>query len=531
MITSEVLNQTLPQMLAETCERFPERSAIYFKGQTRDYRSVQEDVYRFAAGLAALGIAKGDRVAIMLPNCPQYVIAYYGILSAGGIVVQVNPMSTADELDYYLGDSGAKAMVVFKQFLPTLAKTQLAGKGLKKIVVELPPVTHEQSDHAVTYTELLASAQPEAPIVDLTPEDVAVLQYTGGTTGRSKGAMLTHRNLMANAYQVLLMIGTDYQNPERVLNVLPLFHVYGMTVGMNAALLGGSQMIILPRFDLMETLETIRQTRPTVFPGAPTMYVAINSHPQVEEYGISSIRLCISGSAPLPVEVIKEFEAKTGGTILEGYGLSEASPGTHFNPMERRKPGSIGKPLTFTEAKVVDLHDGTTEMPPGEAGELIVRGPQVMKGYWNMPEETEVALRNGWLYTGDIARTDEEGYFYIVDRKKDMIIASGFNVYPREVEEVLYQHPSVQEAVVVGVPDTYRGETVHAIIVPRADKVLTEEEIIAFCREKMAAYKVPRHVEFRSSLPKTAVGKILRRTVKDEVVKQYSSSMAKDDPA
>ncbi len=521
-MTADVWNQTLTRMLAHSCKRFPERAALFFRGETWDYRSLLADVNRLANGLLTQGIRKGDRVAIMLPNCPQYVVAYYGILAAGAIVVQVNPMSTANELAYFLRDSGAKALILAEPFLPQLAALQKQRQELKSIIVPVSAASSAEQEGELTYAQLLSLGQPVSPEIAQSADDVAVLQYTGGTTGRSKGAMLTHRNLLANAYQVYVMFGGEQETQDRVLNVLPLFHVYGMTVGMNAALLGGSLMIILPRFDLQETLETIRETRPTIFPGAPTMYVAINAHPQAEAYGISSIRLCISGSAPLPVEVIKAFEAKTQGTILEGYGLTEAAPATHFNPLDKRKPGSIGKPLVSTEAKVVDLADGTREVPPGEPGELIVRGPQVMAGYWNMPEETKTALRDGWLYTGDIAIRDEEGYYFIVDRKKDMIIASGYNVYPREVEEVLYRHPAIQEAVVIGVPDAYRGETVKAIIVVKDGAALAEDEVIAFCRQQMAAYKVPRVVEFRASLPKTAVGKILRRALKEELGREGS---------
>lgn len=523
-MTTDVWNQTLPEMLAHSCKRFPDRDALYFRGQTWDYSSLMADVNRLANGLISLGIEKGDRVAIMLPNCPQYVIAYYGILAAGAIVVQVNPMSTANELEYFLRDAGAKAIVLADSLYPRLSALQDSCGELISIVVSLSDASFEQ-EAKLSFAQVLALGQPLPPTARTPmPDDVAVLQYTGGTTGRSKGAMLTHRNLVANAYQVFVMLGGEQPTQDRILNVLPLFHVYGMTVGMNTALLGGSLMIILPRFDLQETLETIKVTGPTLFPGAPTMYIAINAHPEAEAYGISSIRLCISGSAPLPVEVIKAFEAKTQGTILEGYGLTEAAPATHFNPLEKRKPGSIGKPLLSTQAKVVDLKDGTTEVPPGEPGELIVRGPQVMAGYWNMPEETTVAIRDGWLYTGDIATRDEEGYYYIVDRKKDMIIASGYNVYPREVEEILYRHPAIQEAVVIGVPDAYRGETVKAIIVLKDGAALSEDEVIAYCRQYMAAYKVPRAVEFRDSLPKSAVGKILRRALKEELGREGTAS-------
>ncbi|MFC4767647.1 long-chain-fatty-acid--CoA ligase [Effusibacillus consociatus] len=515
----DIMNLTMTEVFEQTCKRFPERNAVCFYGQELNYQTLFGYASRFAAGLSEAGIQKGDRVAIMLPNCPQYVIAYYGVLMAGGIVVQVNPMSVEREIEHYLSDSGAKAMVAYGPLLPRIAGAPSSANLVKKVVVELPPANNTYEDGSVGFEAFLAGASSPAPQVTLSPEDLAVLQYTGGTTGRSKGAMLTHRNLVVNAYQSFMLTGNNGE-PERMLTVIPLFHVYAMTVAMNAAIYSGSQLILLPRFDLEEVLQTIKETKPTIFPGVPTMYIALNSHPKAQEYGISAIRLCLSGSAPMPVEAMREFEEKTQGTIMEGYGLSEASPVTHFNPIEKRKPGSIGTPILFTKAKIVDLGDGTTELPPNEVGELVIRGPQVMAGYWNMPEETAETIRDGWLYTGDIGRMDEEGYFYIIDRKKDMILASGYNVYPRDVEEVLYQHPAVQEAVVVGVPDSYRGETVKAFIVVKQGATLSEEEIISFCREKLAAYKVPRLIEFRSELPKTAVGKILRRTLRDEARKE-----------
>lgn len=519
MSTNEQMQGTLTYMLEQSCKRFPERSALYFKGQQWDYQTLGAMVSRFAAGLHSLGIEQGDRVAVMLPNCPHYVAAYYGILQLGGIVVQVNPMSVPAELDYYLSDSGAKALIVFAPLLPVVEKAAGSSGLASRIVVELPPTDTPLPPGYLRFENVLAlaaDAPQEMPAVSVSPDDTAVLQYTGGTTGRSKGAMLTHRNLYINAQQAHLIMGGDLEKPDRILTVIPYFHVYGMTVCMNLAIFGGSQQIILPRFDLEELLQTIKDTGPTIFPGVPTMYVAVNSHPKAEEYGISSIRLCASGSAPLPVEVIKGFEAKTKGMILEGFGLTEASPVTHFNPMDKRKAGSIGTAIPFTESKIVSLQDGETVLGPNEAGELVVRGPQVMKGYWGMPEETAATLKDGWLYTGDIAYRDEEGYYYIIDRKKDLIIAGGFNIYPREVEEVLYQHPAVQEAVVIGVPDEYRGETVKAFVVRKKEAALTEEELTAFCRENLAAYKVPQIIEFRESLPKTAVGKILRRTLREE---------------
>ncbi|STO11546.1 Long-chain-fatty-acid--CoA ligase [[Flavobacterium] thermophilum] len=375
----------------------------------------------------------------------------------------------------------------------------------------------EMSD--VTFDKFLAAGSGVVRPVPIEPmHDVAVLQYTGGTTGRSKGAMLTHRNIFANVLQCAEFFkGTFELGKERYLTVIPLFHVFAMTSGMNLAIYQGAENILLPRFELKEVLETIRDKQPTVFPGVPTMYVAITNTPGVEQYGISSIKTCNSGSAPMPLELMRDFEAKTGAVILEGYGLSEASPVTHCNPpFAARKPGTVGIGMPLTEYKVVDVATGTQELPPGEVGELIIRGPQVMKGYWNMPEETAAVLRDGWLYTGDLASIDEEGYVTIVDRKKDLIIAGGYNIYPREIEEVLYEHPAVREAAAVGVPDPYRGETVKAIIVLKEGMQASEEEIIAHCRKNLAAYKVPRIVEFRAELPKTNVGKILRRALREE---------------
>ncbi|MGZ4160931.1 MAG: long-chain-fatty-acid--CoA ligase, partial [Neobacillus sp.] len=346
------------------------------------------------------------------------------------------------------------------------------------------------------------------------------LQYTGGTTGRSKGAMLTHRNLLANVIQSYEFFKHEFEiGKEKVLTVIPLFHVFGMTSCMNLSIYTAAESIMLPRFDLEEVLNTIKNEQPTTFPGVPTMYVAITNHPQAEEYGINCIQTCNSGSAPMPIELLRTFERKTGSKILEGYGLSEASPTTHCNPpFAERKPGSVGIGMPSTEYKIVDLATGTQEVPAGELGEVIIKGPQVMKGYWNMPDETAHTLRDGWLYTGDIAKVDEDGYLYIVDRKKDLIIASGFNIYPRDIEEVLYEHPAVQEAVVIGVPDPYRGEDVKAIIVLKAGMEATEQEIIYYCRENLSAYKVPRSAEFRDQLPKTSVGKILRRALRDEEI-------------
>ncbi|MFM1653836.1 long-chain-fatty-acid--CoA ligase [Brevibacillus sp. B_LB10_24] len=513
---------SLPQMLDRTADQYPDRTAITFYRLQLNYRHLQDMTRKVAAALSQSGVGKGDKVGIMLPNCPQYVAAFYGVLRRGAVVVQVNPKYAEREIEYILQDSGAEVLFVFADLYANVRKIAGYANLKKVIVVSLAPVSLELEENAIGWDRFLDAAQP-VPDESVDPEeDVAVLQYTGGTTGRSKGAMLTHRNLVANAQQGK-ELGSEQPLTEgdKILTVIPLFHVYGMTCGMNLGILTATNVILLPRFDVREVLETIKEHRPTYFPGVPTMYVALNSYPDADQYGIDAIRICNSGSAPLPVELMHSFEQKTGANMYEGYGLSEASPSTHSNPRNSsKKPGSIGLPLPGTEARIVDHATGTRTLPIGEVGELVIRGPQVMKGYWNMPAETANAIRDGWLYTGDIGRMDEDGFFYIVDRKKDMIIVSGYNVYPREIEEVLYMHPAVLEAVVAGVPDEYRGETVKAFIVLKPGQSAAPEELENFCRQHLAAFKVPRLIEFRESLPKTAVGKILRRVLAEEAKKQ-----------
>jgi len=526
-------------LLDEATRKSPQNPAIIYFGREISYGELDELSQAFAAALHELGVRKGDRVSINLPNIPQFVIAFYGTLRLGAIVVQTNPMYTERELIELITDSGAETMVTLDLLYPR-ARAVRAKTGLKRLILTsvgdfLPPlkrllyplkarVEGKHVDLRVRGAEfhnfsglLRRGRGRRPPEVELDPEeDIAILQYTGGTTGTPKGAMLTHKNLVANVFQSRSWYLRAEEGKERILAVLPFFHVYGMTVAMNMAIALASTMILLPRFQIDEVLKTINEYQPTIFPGAPTIYVAFNSHPQIKRYKVDSIKECISGSAPLPVEVKRRFEELTGGRLVEGYGLSEASPVTHCNPLDGRDiPGSIGLPFPDTEAKIVDLQTGE-ELEVGQVGELVVRGPQVMKGYWNRPEETAQALKGGWLHTGDIAKMDEQGYFYIVDRAKDMIIASGYNVYPREVEEVIYQHPKVAEVAVIGVPDPYRGETVKAFIVPRAGEELNEEEIIHFCREHLAAYKVPKLIEFRETLPKSAVGKVLKRELRQE---------------
>lgn len=499
-------------------------TALIFHGQEISYGQFAVMTNRFANSLIRMGIQKGDRVAVMGPNCPQWVIAFFGVLKAGGAVVQTNPMSVERELEHLFNDSGAETVVVYEPLLPRVKAVQ-SQTGVKRIIVfNLMPGGAKASGGIHLFDAMVLPDDGASPNIAVDPsQDVALLQYTGGTTGVSKGVMLTHRNLVVNALQVkeFMISLTGAPEKEIMLTVLPLFHVYGMTVAMNTALALGCAQVLLPRFDPREVLEAIQNYRVSYFPGAPTMYVSLINHPGAGKYDLSSIKGCISGSAPLPVQVQREFERLTGGMLVEGYGLSETSPVTNCNPVVgKRKYGSIGLPLPDTICKVVDQETGTREMPPGQAGELAVKGPQVMKGYWKNPAETEMVLRDGWLLTGDIAMMDEEGFFYIIDRKKDTIIAGGFNVYPREIEDVLFEHPKVKECTVIGIPDAYRGETVKAFIVLKDGQAATEEEIITFCRQRLAVYKVPRFIEFREALPKSLVGKALRRVLREEEMKK-----------
>jgi long-chain acyl-CoA synthetase len=519
--------------LEANAQRFPRRVALEFLGRSLTYRELWREVEAFAKGLQEAGLRPGDRVAIMLPNSPQFVIAFYGTLLAGGVGVNVNPMYTPRELRHQLQDAGVQALVILDQLLSRYQEVKaevpvrlLVRTGIqdylpfpKNLLYPLMLRRKGQAPKAlegIPWRAFLKRGRPEPVAVDL--DDLALLQYTGGTTGLAKGAMLTHRNLSSNALQVRAWIPDFREGEEVVLGAIPFFHVYGMTVAMNLALLGAAKLVLLPRPEIGPIVEAIEKHRVTLFPGVPTLYVAFNNFPGIEKRDLKSVRACISGSAPLPLEVAERFEKLTGAKLVEGYGLTEASPVTHCNPLYgERRLGSVGLPLPGVDAKVVD--EEGKEVPLGEVGELIVKGPNVMKGYWNRPDETQKALKDGWLFTGDLARMDQDGYFYIVDRKKDMIIAGGYNIYPREVEEVLYGHEAVQEAAVVGVPDPYRGETVAAFIVLKEayrGKV-TEKDIEAFCRANLAAYKVPRIIQFREGLPKSSVGKILKRELTKEV--------------
>jgi long-chain acyl-CoA synthetase len=519
----------LHEILRITAAEVPDKIATAFQGAHLTFAQIKEQSDKFATALRRLGIEQGDRVGIMLPNCPQYLIAAFAILRLGATVVNVNPLYTPREVSVVAKDSGMRLILT----LNLLAPVSLAIKDQTDIeniiVTSLAEYSSEATETpivkgALRMADLINDVDaPELPTVDIDSEDVAVLQYTGGTTGTPKGAMLTHYNIFANVVQAESWRQSGGRRGEdSYLLVIPFFHIYGFTCGMMEGVWRGVEQILIPKYDVEALLKAIRDYVPTYFPAVPTIYISLLNHPQAKEYGIDKIRVFNSGSAPLPVEVIEQFERLTGGTLNEGYGLSEASPVTHSTAtLARRKPGSIGLPFPDTDIKIVDIETGKTEMPVGDAGELCICAPQVMKGYWKRPDETANALRTDesgktWLYTGDVARMDADGYTYIVQRKKDMILVSGFNVYPSEVEGVLHTHPAVMEVAVIGIPDAYRGEAVKACVVLKPDAVAGEKELIEHCKKDLTDYKIPKKIEIRESLPKTAVGKILHRVLREE---------------
>ena len=517
----EIFGGTLWELLGQAAKDHEEKTALTFYGHEISFPQLYGMSEKLAAALAAKGVGKGDRIALMLPNCPQYVISFFATVRLGAIVTQLNPMYVEREIEYILRDSGAETVVVYADMYPRVKAVQDETNVKTVVVVDLQGTAEVEAPDQTFDSFLQEEAEP-APEVALDPaEDVAALQYTGGTTGVSKGAMLTHRNLLANVQQALDLFIDDpeaFSNNQKVVGVLPMFHIFGLTCVMLFGLKQGLNQLLVPRFEAQDIAELVRDNEPVMFSGVPTMYMGLNALPDLSEYGFEKIRIFNSGGAALPVSLLHSFKEKLGKTLYEGYGLSEASPVTHFNPpyLGETREGSIGIPVPSTDARVVDSETGKEEMPLGEPGELVIKGPQVMKGYLNMPDETAETLVDGWLRTGDMAQVDEDGYFYIVDRKKDMIVASGYNVYPREIEEILFEHPDVSEAVAVGVPDEYRGETVKAFIVRVPDSSVTEEEILSFCKERLAPYKTPKSVEFREELPKSTVGKLLRRVLADE---------------
>ncbi|MBO8182387.1 MAG: long-chain fatty acid--CoA ligase [Archaeoglobus sp.] len=528
----------LYDFLENAAKNHPNSVAADFIGKSITYRELNDLSNRVAAFLFKNGVRRG-RVILGMPNTPHFLAVYYGILKTGSTVVQCNPLYTERELRHIADNSEAKIMFAFEPMYPRL-KPLLDDGTLEKVIIckiedflkfplnLLYPLKKEKvkidSRPEVLYWKDVARYSPAAEKEEVNPkEDIAVFQYTGGTTGLPKAVMLTHFNLVANVYQLIEWF-PDLSNKDVFIGALPYFHSYGMTTSMNLPIALAAKIVLIPDpRDLKRILDSIQKHRATIYCGVPTMYNAINNYPDVGKYDLTSIKACVSGAAPLPIEVKKKFEELTGGKLVEGYGLSETSPVTHANPINGvNKEGSIGLPLSDTLAVVVD--DAGNILPLGEVGEIAIKGPQVMKGYYKMDEETKNTLINGWLLTGDIGKMDEDGYFYIVDRKKDMIIAGGYNIYPREVEEVLYEHPDVLEAAVIGVPDPKRGETVKAFIVLKEGSTATAEDIEKFCRERLAAYKVPRIIEFRKELPKTNVGKVLRRVLKEEELKKLGKA-------
>ncbi len=537
---------TLPDFLKRSAEKFGDRMALNFQGYTTTYGELSDMVDRFAAALHDFGVRKGDAAAILLPNVIPCVVAYYAIMKIGGIVVMNNPLYSDRELEHQFTDSGAKVLITLdllgNRMIDLRPKTQirqivytsigdylpfpknllfpLVGKK-KKLAASVKP-----SENVFRWKPLLKDSAPNPPQVELAFSDTAMYQYTGGTTGVSKGVILTHANLSRQVQQIAGWFPGFEAGSEIMLGALPFFHVFGLSTAMNFAIYMGWGNVLVPKPQPEQLLEAISKHRPSFAPLVPTMYIGLLNHPKIGETDLGSIRGCFSGSAPLPVEVIRDFEAKTGSTIVEGYGLTETSPVTHVNPYhkDKRKVGSIGVPVCSTECRIVDLKDGRTDVPVGESGELLIRGPQVMQGYLNMPEETELVLTSdGWLHTGDIAKMDEEGYFYIVDRKKDLIISGGYNVYPRDIDEVFFEHPKVLEACTVGVSHPTRGEAAKVFVVLKPNETATEDELLDYCKENLAKYKWPVKIEFRDSLPKTNVGKILRKDLKAEEMAQRES--------
>jgi long-chain acyl-CoA synthetase len=534
------------QMLERSAQRFPDRPATAFFGKRLTYAQLLAQVEQFSAVLSSLGVKQGDRVGMLLPNCPQYVVAWYACQRIGAIAVGNNPLYTQRELEHQLADAGIQVMIVLDQVYENFGKVRDA-VGIREVIATkvtdamkfplnvLAPLKfkREAKHEGKPWPPIPANAKvrwwadlmkrgglvPPAATVD-PHNDPAAFVYTGGTTGYSKGAMLSHHNLVANAVQSRALFSDVTDGEDCIMCVLPFFHSFG-TIAMNLGISSGMKVAMLPRFDLKLALKALSKEKATLFPGVPRLYIAFNEAPETAKYDLKSLKACVSGASPLPLAVAKRFEDVTGGAqVVEGYGLTEASPVTHANPVKgKRKEGSIGLPLPDTDCKIVSLEDPDQEVPVGERGELCIKGPQVMLGYWNRPDATAEMIRNGWLHTGDVAIMDEDGYFRVVDRMKELILVSGFNVYPTEIEDVIYRHPKVLKVSVVGVPDDTTGEAVKAFVVLRPGETATPEELEAFCRDPksgLTGYRVPHEWEFRDSLPETLIGKVLRRVLQDE---------------
>jgi long-chain acyl-CoA synthetase len=535
---------SLFSLLENAAAGFGNHTAIAFFGRHISYAQLLAEVERFSGALAGLGVRKGDRVGMLLPNCPEYVIAFYACQRIGAIAVGNNPLYTERELEHQLSDAGVSVMIVLDQVYATFGRIrdrlnirEVIGVKLNRYMGfpfnVLAPLKFRREarheghwpfvppDHSIRWwTDVMKGTGPAPPVARVDPvADPAAFLYTGGTTGLSKGAMLSHRNLVANAMQASAWLSVIRPGEGGLLVALPFFHSFG-TLAMNFGVSKGAKLVLLPRFDLKMVLQAIQKERPTVFPGVPRMFLAMGDSPLLSKYDLTSVQAAISGAAPLPLSVAQRFEERAGtGRVVEGYGLTECSPVTHANPLVgERKEGSIGMPLADTDVKLVDLENPDTVVAQGERGEMCVRGPQVMLGYWNKPEATALMIRDGWLHTGDVAIMDTDGYFRIVDRIKDMILVSGFNVYPTEIEEALYRNPKISKVAVVGLPDPVTGERAKAYIVLQEGQTATADEIVAWSRGEggLTGYRVPKDIEFRDALPETLIGKVLRRVLQEE---------------
>ncbi|MBN2495082.1 MAG: long-chain fatty acid--CoA ligase [Deltaproteobacteria bacterium] len=535
-IEPENLEKPIYRLLEETVEKYPDNTAIIFLDTKVSYRQLKRYVDSFAAALVDLGVGKGDVIGLRLPNCIHFVIAYYAAMKIGAVITANNPLYKAAEIEHQFSDAGAKVLIamdiVYEEAARALPKTKvekvigcniadfLPGfkRFLGKLLGKVPSAPMPAS--ALRFTDLLHTPARDIQVKFETAEDLAVLQYTGGTTGKPKGAMLTHRNLVANAHQTAAWDPRQVAGKDVIGGVLPLFHIYAMTTVMNLAVISGSAMLLFPKppDDWADLLAAIQKYRVSLFPGVAALYNAINNHPRVKDFDLSSIRACISGAGPLPEDIQTRFEELSGARLIEGYGLTESSPVSHANPVYgRRKLGTIGLPVPDTDAKIVDAETGEKQMKPNEVGELCIKGPQVMKGYYRTEENKDV-LRDGWLYTGDLGMMDDEGYFIIVDRKKDLIKRSGYSVFPTEIEEYMYKNEHVLECAVIGLPDEKVGEEIKVFIAlkPESKGKVSEKDIVDWAKSNMAAYKYPRLVEFREEIPKGTAGKILRRALKEE---------------
>jgi long-chain acyl-CoA synthetase len=520
---------SLQDILRKKSQMYPARIAVAYSGGLISYGELNSLSDHFASALFAMGIRKGDRVALFLPNIPQFIIAFYGVLKIGAIVTAISPLHKEREVQNQLIDSEAETVVALESLYPILESVWLETKLKHAIITHQDEFNTDRAALAGTnalktnchrFSQLLMENQLSSTNVDIDPDDdLAALQYTGGTTGTAKGAMLTHKNLVSNALMFATWIG-GVEAEETFLTTLPLFHIYGLTTSLTVPVSLAATMVLMPKFDSTAVLESIQRNRITIFCGVPTMYSALLANYSIKNYDLTSLRLCISGASPLPSKVQEEFMEVTHGLLVEGYGLTEASPVTHCNPADNTlravRFGSIGLPLPDTKAMIVDAETGEKPLPSGEAGELVVKGPQVMKGYWRQHEETASVLRNGWLFTGDIGRTDDDGYFYITDRKKDLIKYRDYSVYPREIEDVLYEHPAVRLCAVIGKPAADVGEVPKAFVVLKQGSTASEAELLDFVKPKIAPYKMPRQIEFRKELPISPAGKVLKRLLREE---------------